>query len=201
METKSTGAKPLPPTPRPAAKKFTESGLPDYSILNPRQQASQPPKKPRIKIPFGIILKILFFAVLPAYLIQRYFLYIDMPHSCFITIRPSIASFSNLEMKRGLQLLRQTLPDDYQTVCARVSGIDPNFGCGGFGGGCFFPAEQQSRNKGLITVSTNPGNTAATAAVIVHETCHAVQFHENRKFDENECHTEDDRVLKAIVDY
>jgi hypothetical protein len=41
-------------------------------------------------------------------------------------------------------------------------------------------------------------------AILVHETCHAIQYHEGRPpgFDlEQECYAEDDRILRTLVQF
>ena len=43
-----------------------------------------------------------------------------------------------------------------------------------------------------------------TVAIVVHETCHAIQSHEGRPpgFDhEDECYNEDHRIMRALVQF
>ncbi len=180
---------------------YKKNGLPDFSVLGHWQGMPIPPE-PRMKIIRRLarkFVKISVYIGVPLYIFFHYFYYIDIPNSCYISIRPSFISFSNLEMKRGLNLLKQDLPENYLKVCANVNSIDPNFGCGGFGGGCFFPNEQNSTEKGMIAIGTIPGNAAKTAAAIIHETCHAIQYHEYRAFNEKECYTIQDEAYNKLT--
>ncbi|HEU4371075.1 MAG TPA: hypothetical protein VFV05_22880 [Methylomirabilota bacterium] len=135
-------------------------------------------------------------------LIARYFVWIDLGARCVIGIRPSLVGYDNTTVKRALETLRHGSPEDYRKVCAHVATINPNPSCGGFGGGCFWHAEG-NRGRASIDVSTEHG-LIWTLAILVHETCHAVQYHEGRppRFDlEQECYAEDDRILRALVQF
>jgi hypothetical protein len=132
----------------------------------------------------------------------RYFVWIDVGARCVIAIRPSLVGYDNSTVKRALETLRHGSPDDYRQVCTHVATINPNPSCGGFGGGCFWHGEG-NRGRASIDVSTEHG-LIWTVAILVHETCHARQFHEGRppKFDlEQECYGEDDRILRALVQF
>jgi hypothetical protein len=132
----------------------------------------------------------------------RYFVWIDVGARCVIGIRPSLVGYDNSTVKRALETLRHGSPDDYRKVCTHVATINPNPSCGGFGGGCFWHSEG-NRGRASIDVSTEHG-LIWTVAILVHETCHARQFHEGRppKFDlEQECYGEDDRILRALVQF
>jgi len=67
-------------------------------------------------------------------------------------------------------------------------------------GGCFWHNEG-NRGWATIDVSTEHG-LIWTVAILVHETCHAIQYHEGRPpgFDlEQECYAEDDRILRTAA--
>lgn len=132
----------------------------------------------------------------------RYFVWIDVGARCVIGIRPSLVGYDNSTVKRALETLRHGSPEDYRQVCTHVATINPNPSCGGFGGGCFWHTEG-NRGRASIDVSTEHG-LIWTVAILVHETCHARQFHEGRppKFDlEQECYGEDDRILRSLVQF
>ena len=105
-------------------------------------------------------------------------------------------------VKRALDTLRHGSPADYRNVCIHVATINPNPACGGFGGGCFWHHEGQ-KGRATIDISTEHG-LIWTVAIIVHETCHAIQYHGGRppRFDlEHECYNEDDRIMRALVQF
>lgn len=136
-----------------------------------------------------------------AYVFLHYFVYWDPGNNCRIWIRPSILEFSNLGMKSALSALKYGSPSDYRTVCRHVSTINPNYACGGFGGGCFYSSSTREPEEGrMIYVSTTKNNLPAAILVIVHETCHAIQFQEGRPLNEGECYKEDDRVIREMVE-
>ena len=132
----------------------------------------------------------------------RYLIWIDFANRCVIRIRPSLVGYDNTMVKRALDTLRHGSPEDYRKVCQHVATINPNPACGGFGGGCFWHGDGQ-KGRATIDVSTEHG-LIWTAAIVVHETCHARQFHEGRPpgFDlEHECYNEDDRIMRALVQF
>ena len=132
----------------------------------------------------------------------RYFVWMDLGARCVIGIRPSLVGYDNSTVKRALETLRHGSPEDYRQVCTHVATINPNPSCGGFGGGCFWHSEG-NRGRASIDVSTEHG-LIWTIAILVHETCHASQFHEGRppKFDlEQECYAEDDRIMRGLVQF
>ncbi len=116
----------------------------------------------------------------------HFFLYVDVSHGCVIPIKPSFLELSNTTMKKGLKYLKKNFPAQYKDTCEHVKVINPNMGCGGFGGGCFY-----HNSPGEITVSTTYGNYINAAKVIIHETCHAVQYNEGRPGSEPECYEKD----------
>lgn len=134
------------------------------------------------------VLKYFFVTLVLISLWYHFFIYIDIRNSCYITIRPALIEFSNVTMKKGLQYLKDDFPNEYTKVCKNVSTINPNISCGGFGGGCY---SEYKGNPGVIDISTTYGKYKNAAKVIVHETCHAMQFNEGRPFDESECYKKD----------
>jgi hypothetical protein len=141
-------------------------------------------------------------ALLVGVALVRYLVWVDLASGCVIRIRPSLVGDDNRVVKQALATLRHGAPDDYRAVCAHVATINPNPACGGFGGGCFWHHEGQ-RGRATIDVSTEHG-LIWTVGIIVHETCHARQFHEGRPpgFDlEHECYGEDDRILRSLVQF
>ena len=122
-------------------------------------------------------------------------LYIDIPNGCFIKIVPGL-ELNNAKVIQGLKILKNLSPEDYKEACKRAETIDPNVGCGGFEGGCFYQTEPK---KIYVTTAGTP--LMWVAGVLVHETCHARQFAEKRLMSEDECYREDDRVIKKIVVY
>jgi len=132
----------------------------------------------------------------------RYLVWLDVANRCVITIRPSLVGYDNRVVKLALETLRHGSPEDYRQVCVHVGTINPNPACGGFGGGCFWHGDGQ-KGRATIDVSTEHG-LIWTTAIVVHETCHARQFHEGRPpgFDlEHECYNEDDRIMRALVQF
>jgi hypothetical protein len=130
----------------------------------------------------------------------HFFSYIDLLNDCRISIRMSLFEFSNLTVKDAIGVIKRALPREYRDLCANVSTIDPNFSCGGFGGGCYstFTFEKEGRT---IDVSTAKDDILWTAGVIVHETCHAMQYHEKRSFSEAECYSRGYKAIAEIVRY
>ena len=140
--------------------------------------------------------------VVVAVVAMRYFVWWDVGARCVIGLRPSLVGYDNTTVKRALATLKHGSSEDYQKVCVHVATINPNPSCGGFGGGCFWHFEG-NRGRASIDVSTEHG-LIWTVAIIVHETCHAIQYHEGRpaQFDlEHECYGEDDRILRALVQF
>lgn len=132
----------------------------------------------------------------------RSFVWWDVGAGCRIGLRLSLVGYDNTTIKRALATLKHGSPEDYRKVCTHVATINPNPTCGGFGGGCFWYTEG-NRGRASIDVSTEHG-LIWTIAIIVHETCHAIQYHEGRpaQFDlEHECYGEDDRILRTLVQF
>ncbi len=148
------------------------------------------------------LLKIFFLIFVFGFVLNKYFLHIDFKNSCYIYIKPSL-EFSNASVKESLLTLRSAAPLDYESVCKNVKTINPNFGCGGFQGGCFYSKNNGdgSDDKYEIYVSTSNRSLAQTMAVIMHETCHALQDKAGKPLNEPECYAENDRILQKLVEY
>ncbi len=121
------------------------------------------------------------------------FLYWDVLNGCYVQIRFPISDFNSTTIKKGILFLKENVPGEYKRFCENVSVIDPNTSCGGFGGGCF---RHFSSQDGVIDVSVPYGYVEASAKVLIHETCHVIQFNEGRAGDENECYGRD-----SILEY
>jgi hypothetical protein len=132
------------------------------------------------------------------FVVVKFFFWIDLATPCRITIRPSLTELSNLTMKRALGVLQQAMPEEYAKVCTHVAAINPNPVCGSLGYGCF-QTSPANRGRATIDIGTETGSLIMTASVIVHETCHAIQFHENRTLDEAECQAADERVVVHLA--
>lgn len=124
------------------------------------------------------------------------FYYVDFQNSCYIGIGPSWIEFSNGTIKKAIGTLKIASPKDYKKVCERVSFINPNISCGGMEGGCADP-----NNPRAIDISSSHNSFMLSLLVIVHETCHTVQFFEKRPVSEEECYSEGSRILKELVTY
>lgn len=131
------------------------------------------------------------------YFYFHFFVYYDASNNCRISIKLSMLEWSNLNIKKALGVLKYGSPEDYKLVCKNIKKINPNISCGGWQGGCFHP---NSGDKAEIDVSTAHGDFLAwTAGVIVHETCHYVQYKEGRDLDETECYAKGDGLVNKLV--
>ena len=129
----------------------------------------------------------------------RYFYYVDFKNKCYIKIKPSILEFSSQNIKQAIKVLKLAVPEEYQKLCGHVNVINPNFACGGFGGGCYYG---ENLEKKEIDISTaNSGYLGWTAAVIAHEACHAIQGQEKRAMSESECDKIGNEILKKVISY
>ncbi len=135
------------------------------------------------------IIKYSIYLIIFASIIYHFFYYWDFKNSCYITIRPSLTEFSNTTIKKGIKYLKANFPKQYKDFCKNVASIDPNISCGGFGGGCF--SGFTYNRPAMIDISTPYGEYKQAAKVIIHETCHAMQFKEKRPFSEEECYGKD----------
>ena len=145
------------------------------------------------------LMKIFILALIIAAVIYRYFFYYDLSTGCLIKLKPSIIELSSANIKESIKILKIAVPDEYEKLCAHVDLINPNFSCGGTGGGCYVPG--QTPQKEIDISTTNDGFLGWTAAVIAHEPCHAVQHEEGRPFNETECYGIGNYVLYSAVVY
>lgn len=165
---------------------FENVGIKD-SQLRKVEEKKIPIKKKKIVFALFATLAIGFY-------IYNSFFYIDPTNKCFIKILPGI-ELNTPTIKNAVDVLKNTSVQDYKNLCSHVDTINPNiFNCGGFEGGCFYP-----QNPTTIQVGTAHNNLSWTAGVIVHETCHAMQYKEKRPFSEQECYKADDRILRQII--
>lgn len=142
----------------------------------------------------GLILFLIF-----GWFYSRYFRYDDWSTGCHIALKPSLTELSSVSIKKAIKVLKNAQPEEYEKLCKYVDTINPNMGCGGFGGGCFYSGK---RTKKEITISTSRNSSlSATAGIIAHETCHAIQYAENRPLNEPECYAVDDKVFKNLTRY
>lgn len=145
------------------------------------------------------IFKLAIIAVIIGAVIYRYFYYLDFKNKCYIKIKPSFLEFSSQNIKQAIKVLKFAVPEEYEKFCGRVKAINPNFACGGFGGGCYYG---ENLEKKEIDISTaNSGYLGWTAAVIAHETCHAIQGQEKRAMNEDECYKIGNEVLKKVINF
>jgi len=147
------------------------------------------------------IVKIVVFLLAIFFFLSHYFLYWDPGEGCFIGIKPAFLEFTNLDMKRALRALKQGSPEDYKMVCGNVGVINPFIACGGFGGGCYYEGQPKTSSNREIYVSTAKDDLVMAMAVIVHETCHAIQAKEGRPLNEEECYQVDDKLLRKVVTF
>ena len=141
------------------------------------------------------IIFIVFLLFLVNSIIFKYFYYYNKQNNCSIKISPSF-EFSGGTIIRAIAVLKNSSFDDYQDLCQNVNTISTRIACGGFGGGCFY---QNSPNS--ITVSASGRDLTYAVSIIVHETCHAIQFSENRDISEPECYAAGRRILKEIIQF
>lgn len=132
-------------------------------------------------------------------LIYKYFLYIDIKNNCYVKIKPSFIELSSSNIKQAIKALKYGAPEEYEKFCSNINTIDPNISCGGFQGGCYYSGKINSKE---ISISTaNQEFLGWTAAVVAHETCHAIQYEENREMSESECYAIGYKVLKKLVEF
>jgi hypothetical protein len=132
------------------------------------------------------IVKIFIGLLVLIWLFFYFFIYFDFENKCYVKITPSIFEFSNTTIKRGIKYLKNNYKPQYEDFCKYVKTIEPNIGCGGYGGGCFYGS-----SPGVVYISTTYGKVKNAAKVIIHETCHAKQFAEKRPMSEAECYGKD----------
>jgi hypothetical protein len=130
--------------------------------------------------------------------IYKLFFYIDPPAGCFITFVPSMSlEFNTGNIKQGIRILKQADPEEYRNLCRNVRTINANISCGGWQGGCY----STLKRKTIYLATSHNDFLGWTAAVIAHETCHAMQHAENRDLSEVECYQVGYDVLRQIIRY
>jgi len=145
------------------------------------------------------IIKIIIIVLIVGAIFFRYFYYLDFKNQCYIKIKPSFLEFSSQNIKQAIRVLKYAAPEEYGKFCGHIKSINPNFACGGFNGGCYYG---ENIEKKEIDVSTaNSGYLGWTAAVIAHETCHAIQAQEKREMSEAECYQIGNEVLKKVISF
>lgn len=140
-------------------------------------------------------LTILLLVIGLGFFIYKNFLYIDPDYNCYIKVIPTFLP-SNFNTKEVINLVKQGDVEEYKKLCRYVSTINKNPSCGGFDGGCFQPSKPRT-----IYIGNDQGNIALAAALVVHETCHAVQGYEKGSLSESECYLEGNTFLDEITIY
>lgn len=102
-------------------------------------------------------------------------------------------------IKRAISVVRYASPDDYRNLCAHVNSINPNISCGGFQGGCY--SQYKNHKPKEIDIGTSNRSLQWTVVVVMHETCHAMQFQEGRPLSEGECHAGEGPLLGRITEF
>jgi hypothetical protein len=205
------------PVPRPPVR-YGANGLPEYNtvfkntsqyIASSETHAPYRPRPQEAEVSVRLVIWGLFLGGI-VWMAFNFFWYVDPAHGCFITIRPSFTTFGNPGIVKALKVMKQSSPQLYDRVCSRISGINPNFSCGGVNGGCYSSVDNSNRGdqykkvdsgKQTIDISTDPNNISGAIMIIAHETCHAYQHLENRAFSEPECYEAGYSALANIVDY
>ena len=124
--------------------------------------------------------------------------YDDWLDGCHINIQFSLLDWNNLEVKNAINFIKNKSPDDYKKVCQNVSDIELFLPCDFSAGGCF--RDDKPRQIGVYTMRRDGKNQPSyLAAVIVHETCHAIQKAQNRSMDnrEPECYRKGYQFLRS----
>ncbi len=137
--------------------------------------------------------RLLIFLLLFGFYAYSRFYYFDPEYGCKITIIPTFLP-SNYNTKEVLNIIKRGSPDDYWRVCQFVSVINKNPSCGGFDGGCFQPSK-----PGMIYIGNDQGNIALAAAIVVHETCHAIQGHNQMPLREPDCYAQGNLFLNYVT--
>jgi hypothetical protein len=147
------------------------------------------------------LIRIIIYIFILGALYYRYFLYIDLVGGCNISLKPSLLELSSMNIKESMKILKRAHPGEYQKLCENVHAINPNYACGGFGGGCYYPPGQGKDSDEIHISTARDSNLAWTAAVIAHETCHVIQDKEDRDFSENECYIVAHDVMTSLNRY
>ena len=140
-------------------------------------------------------IRLLILLILLGFYAYSNFYYFDPDYGCKITIIPTFLP-SNYNAKEILKIIKKGAPDDYMRVCRYVTTINKNPSCGGFDGGCFQPSR-----PGVIYIGNDQGNIALAAAIIVHETCHAIQGSQQQQLHETECYAQGNSFLNTVTQF
>ncbi len=140
-------------------------------------------------------LKILLIFVLLGIYVYSKFVYLDPDYNCSIKVIPNFMP-SNFDTKKIIKIVKSGSEEEYKKLCQYVNTINKNPSCGGFDGGCY-----ELERPGTIYIGNDQGNIALAAALLVHETCHAIQAYENRTLGESECYTAGNNFLQEITIY
>jgi hypothetical protein len=145
--------------------------------------------------------KVIISLLLVLCLIYHWFFYINISNGCFIFFKPSMLfEFNTGNIKEGIFVLKNAVPDEYKKLCTHVNVINANISCGGWQGGCYRGGPRANKKEIYISASRDQF-VGWTAAVVAHETCHAIQFSQKRDMSESECYEIGDKVLKAAVQF
>ncbi|OGC68740.1 hypothetical protein A2415_02195 [candidate division WWE3 bacterium RIFOXYC1_FULL_39_7] len=121
------------------------------------------------------------------------FLHIDISNSCAIFLMPTFQP-SNLSTKETVSFLQKSSATEYAKLCKHVSVINKNAACGGLDGGCYQPSQPKT-----IFIGNDQNNIALAAALLVHETCHAIQGQSNETLSEGPCYKAGAEYLQSIL--
>jgi hypothetical protein len=142
-------------------------------------------------------IKLLILLIIIGALVYKFFFYIDLENGCFIKFKVSLTEFSTGNIKESIKVLKYAEPEEYLKLCTHINKINPNLSCAGFGGGCFYNSK-----PGQIDMSTaHESFVGQTAAIVVHEVCHAIQHDEGRELSEDECYNHDNEIIKNLVEH
>ena len=139
------------------------------------------------------LIKSLLIILFAMFLLYYWFLYIDIQEKCVFYLVPTFQP-SNLSTKETINFLKSSSPNEYEKLCTHVSVINKNPACGGFDGGCYEP-----NKKRTIFVGNDQNNIALAAAILVHETCHAIQGQKGLPLSEGECYRAGSSYLNEIT--
>jgi len=145
----------------------------------------------------SLLFKIFFWFIFPVTLVNFWvFRYDDFSNNCHIKIKLSLLEWNNLRIKKALKFTRDNSPNYYHKVCSHIDIISPDLPCGGAGGGCF---RVENPRQIEISVENHRDNSSLTAAMIIHETCHSIQYQDkNGALSESECYHEMNNFLQEL---
>ena len=131
--------------------------------------------------------------IVVGYFIYTQFFHLDIQNNCAIFLMPTFQP-SNLSTKETVTFLKNSSHEDYTILCKHVNVINKNASCGGLDGGCYQPSSPKT-----IYIGNDQNNIALAAALLVHETCHAIQGQENRTLNEGDCYKAGAEYLKKVT--